>query len=70
LALAGTDNANDTYVTPEGETVYGKVSITPGGAVHILSAHQVYAEQVHQANLKSGLQLADESVADLVLAAA
>jgi len=70
LALAGTDNANDTYVTPEGKTVYGKVSITPGGAVHILSAHQVYAEQVHQANLKSGLQLADESVADLVLAAA
>jgi hypothetical protein len=70
LALAGTDNANDTYVTPEGKTVYGKVSITPGGAVHILTAHQVYAEQVHQANLKSGLQLADESVADLVLAAA
>jgi len=29
LALAGTDNANDTYVTPEGKTVYGKVSITP-----------------------------------------
>jgi hypothetical protein len=69
LALTGTDNANDVYKTPEGDTVYGKVSITPGGAVHVLSAHQVYAERVHRAALKSGLELAAESAADLVAAA-
>jgi hypothetical protein len=68
LALTGTDNANDTYKTPEGDTVYGKVSITPGGAVHVLSAHQVYAQRVHQAALKSGLELAAESTAGLVTA--
>ena len=69
LALTGTDNANDVYKTPEGDTVYGKVSITPGGAVHVLSAQQVYAERVHRAALKSGLELAAESAADLVAAA-
>ena len=68
LALTGTDNANDIYRTPEGDTVFGKVSITPGGAVHVLSAHQVYAERVHQAALKSGLKLAAESAAGLVAA--
>jgi hypothetical protein len=68
LAFTGTDNANDTYKTPEGDTVYGKVSITPGGTVHVLSAHQVYAERVHQAALKSGLELAAESTAGLATA--
>jgi hypothetical protein len=69
LALTGTDNANDTYRTPEGDTVYGKVSITPGGAVHVLSAHQVYAERVHQAAIKSSLKTAADDVAGLAPAA-
>jgi hypothetical protein len=69
LALTGTDNANDTYKTPEGDTVYGKVSITPGGAVHVLTAQQVYAETVHQAAIKAGLKNAADSAAGLASAA-
>jgi len=70
LAFAGTDNANDTYVTPEGNTVYGKVSITPGGAVHVLTAQQVYAERVLADARKAGLKSAADSAANLRSAAA
>jgi hypothetical protein len=69
LAFTGTDNANDVYKTPEGDTVYGKVSITPGGAVHVLTAQQVYAERVHQAAIKAGLKSAADSAAGLASAA-
>lgn len=62
LALTGKKNPNDSYVTPEGETVYGRISITPGGAVHVLSAAQVYAEQVRR-NAISGAIDAAGSVA-------
>ena len=69
LALAGTDNANDTYVTPAGDTVYGKVSITPGGAVHVLTAQQVYAETVRAKATQAGLKEAADSAANLASAA-
>lgn len=70
LALTGTDNANDTYLSPEGDTVYGKVSITPGGAVHVLTAQQVYAAQVHERARKAGLQSAADTAAELASAVA
>jgi len=69
LAFTGTDNANDTYKTPEGDTVYGKVSITPGGAVHVLTAQQVYAETVRANATKAGLKSAADSAANLATAA-
>lgn len=70
LALTGTDNANDVYKTPEGDTVYGKVSITPGGAVHVLTAQQVYAARVHEQARKAGLQSAADTAAELTSAVA
>lgn len=70
LAFTGTDNANDTYVTPEGDIVYGKVAITPGGAVHVLTAQQVYAERVLANARKVGLKSAADSAANLQSTAA
>ena len=58
LALTGKKNPNDTYITPEGEVVHGLVSITPGGAVHVLSAAQVYAEQVRKGIIGKALESA------------
>jgi hypothetical protein len=58
LALTGKKNPNDSYVTPEGETVYGRISITPGGAVHVLSAAQVYAEQVRRNAISGAIDAA------------
>jgi hypothetical protein len=58
LALTGKKNPNDTYVTPAGETVYGRISITPGGAVHVLSAAQIYAEQVRKEAVSGAIEAA------------
>jgi hypothetical protein len=68
LALTGQQNQNDTYITPAGETIYGRISITPAGAIHILSAAQIYAEQVRASVIKSGQQSAAADAAKIAAA--
>ncbi len=63
LELTGQNNPHDTYITPAGDTVYGKVAITAGGAVHVLTAQQVYAEQVRKDATKAGLSAASGAAA-------
>lgn len=55
----GRDNPNDRYTTPEGNIVFGKISFTPGGGVHVLSAAEVYAAGLRAVALK---QAADQAV--------
>lgn len=49
----GRDNPNDRYVTPDGNIIFGKISFTPGGGVHVLSAAQVYAASLSKEALKA-----------------
>lgn len=70
LALTGQNNPHDTYVTPAGDTVYGKIAISPTGAVSILSAQQVFAEQVLADARRAGLKSAADSAANLQSTAA
>jgi hypothetical protein len=60
--MIGKPNPNDVYITPEGERVYGKIVSLPGGGIHILSAHQVYAKQLKAAAFKAA---GDQVVAEV-----
>jgi len=55
IQTVGKDNPNDKYVTPEGNVVFGKISITPGGGVHVISAAEIYAAGIHQRTIQDGL---------------
>lgn len=59
LELSGQSNPNDQYIAPDGQVFYGKISLSPGGAVHILSAAQIYAEHVRCSLTAVGLKAAD-----------
>ena len=63
LELTGQSNPHDTYITPAGNTVYGVINITPGGAVHVLTAQQIFAEQVRKDATKAGLTAASGAAA-------
>lgn len=65
----GRDNPNDRYTTPEGNIVFGKISMTPDGGVHVLSAAQVYALGLKQAALKEFTEQAVEVTEPVTIAA-
>lgn len=56
IAGLGRDNPNDRYVTPDGNIVFGKISFTPGGGVHVLSAAQVYAASLQRQAIKAATE--------------
>lgn len=60
--ILGQPNPNDTYITPSGETVYGRITMTPGGGVHVLSAQQVFAKQLLDNKLKAA---ANQAIAEV-----
>jgi len=55
IQTIGKDNPNDKYITPEGNVVFGKISITPGGGVHVISAAEIFAAGIHQKTIQDGL---------------
>jgi hypothetical protein len=62
IQMQGKDNPNDSLATPEGNIVFGKVSVTPAG-VFVLSAQEVYALGLYQQSVKNGLLAAESAAA-------
>jgi hypothetical protein len=63
IQMRGKDNPNDSFVTPEGNVVFGKIDVNPAG-VFVLSAKDVYALGLYQQSVKNGLLVAEASAAE------